>query len=607
MEDCSCYGAANCFESGDVTVVHVGDPGETVHVGGTEFLGSPAIKEDHITNSNTRSSSDPIEADLGTSVEQTNEDDRDPPPANEGASSSSTPRLFFGAMAATTVGMTMAVFTSLAGGKIGIFLPYSVFIYISAGMLDLSVMIDDHLNYDAAREPTSTSTLYERVVKRGICWISVGIAVGTNRSAWHITVEPERFGEAWQFTAIMSDIIGWCIQTWVIGRMLMQAHRDRVPNVWRWYVCNKTLFLIAYIGQESPYPLIGAVAAWLFIVAMSVGMYFVVNHIDLKVEREHVKMGYRLMTAGAVAAIQILSLGLSALADSPLINSAFVMLYQMAALSVLIPLSKKCFVDDERKLWSYAIPAYILPIELTQCILFLGSDWDNEFWALLIFQELNSVARNTGMYGALYCFLRSRIGRAVDESGRKKMEEKRAILAPSENVGEIVAPVVLVIVLRLEALFDAMPGMERAPYLADTGILGGWYRMEGRQNQSRRGQTSMMLAVVLVVRLVICWFELQIRNHQRHNRTALAEGVRERDGGEWEGDMNAGTDSHLRRANSRARSRRTSMTVLYNRIVHSRDAPVHMKYLAFGLFCSGPILLVFAAANTGKTRNRGEA
>ena len=78
------------------------------------------------------------------------------------------------------------------------------------------------------------------------------------------------------------------------------------------------------------------------------------------------------------------------------------------------------------------------------------------------------------MYGAIYCFLRKWAGKAIDESNRQLMEEKRAILAPSENVGEIIAPVVLMIVSRPEALFDTIPGIVRAPYLAEAGILGGW-------------------------------------------------------------------------------------------------------------------------------------
>ena len=42
------------------------------------------------------------------------------------------------------------------------------------------------------------------------------------------------------------------------------------------------------------------------------------------------------------------------------------------------------------------------------------------------------------------------------------------------------------------------------------------------------------------------------------------------------------------------------MKVLYDRIVDSRKAPVHMKYLAVSLLCLQPIMLVFQTANLGK-------
>ena len=88
MDDCSCFGAS-CFESGDeVQTVHVG--------GGPESLDSPQIAtQERVLDSNSRG---PVETDLGTSVERTDEDEGGPHVATEGTSSS-TPRLLFGAMA----------------------------------------------------------------------------------------------------------------------------------------------------------------------------------------------------------------------------------------------------------------------------------------------------------------------------------------------------------------------------------------------------------------------------------------------------------------------------------------------------------------------------
>jgi hypothetical protein len=44
----------------------------------------------------------------------------------------------------------------------------------------------------------------------------------------------------------------------------------------------------------------------------------------------------------------------------------------------------------------HAIPAYIFPIELVQCILFLGSDWNNEFGRLISFSKVETGRQKYG-------------------------------------------------------------------------------------------------------------------------------------------------------------------------------------------------------------------
>ena len=55
--------------------------------------------------------------------------------------------------------------------------------------------------------------------------------------------------------------------------------------------------------------------------------------------------------------------------------------FQYVVLKVLLPALKWCFGNDERKLWMYFAPSFILALELGPCLLLLGSDMrTSEFW-----------------------------------------------------------------------------------------------------------------------------------------------------------------------------------------------------------------------------------
>ena len=154
--------------------------------------------------------------------------------------------------------------------------------------------------------------------------------------------------------------------------------------------------------------------------------------------------------------------------------SAVLMLFERVTLTVLLPTFKKCFGNDERKFWSYPVPAFILSLELGPCLLLLRSDFRTPgFWGLLVMQEFNSVLKNTGKFAELYVAVRALLRRPVGEETLKLMEEKRATIAPCDDIGEITSPVVIIIAIELESAFDWLP-LERAPYFSNNGIMGGW-------------------------------------------------------------------------------------------------------------------------------------
>ena len=282
--------------------------------------------------------------------------------------------------------------------------------------------------------------------------------------------------------------------------------------------------------------------------------------------------GYVFLIGIGLWAVQFNTLYITCLKDAlgSFVVSVVLMAWQKTALKIIIPASKKCFGEDQRKLWSYVIPAFMLALELGPCLLLLGEDFTGwQFWALLMWQGLNSVAKNTGKYAELYVAVMAQLGRPVSDETLKLIEEKRATLAPCDNTGEIVSPIVILATLALEGLFDMLP-IERAPYFADAneGILGAW------RKRRFRGEAPIMMIIVLAVRLLFCWIELMIRARQcRHNDTA--------NNNDMTAELNNAEDVAI--SDERAvgtKSRRSSMPVLYNRIVRSQEAPVEVKYVA---------------------------
>ena len=188
----------------------------------------------------------------------------------------------------------------------------------------------------------------------------------------------------------------------------------------------------------------------------------------------------------------------------------------------MVPVLKRCLGDDDRKLWSFFVPAGVLALELGPCLLLLGSNMTTlEFWLLLVFQEANSVLKNTGKCHEVYVVVSASLRRPVSEERTKEMNERREVIAPCDNLGEILSPVVILAALALEGVFDRLP-IGRAPYLAasDEGILGGW------RHRRFRGEAPIMMIVVLAVRVVFCYIEVAVRAHQRRRAATGAVAAR---------------------------------------------------------------------------------
>ena len=204
----------------------------------------------------------------------------------------------------------------------------------------------------------------------------------------------------------------------------------------KWFVLSYSPFFLADVGACTPYSLVSALGSVLSLLSFTIGLYCLVMKIDRDAEQKNVQNGYKSIVGFGMANIMYFSLYITTLKPlGPFTISAALMLFQKVVLKVMIPASKRCFGNDERKLWSYPVPAAVLNLELAPCLLLRGSDIESlEFWGLRVMQEANSVLKNTGKYAELYVALRAQLNRPVNEETLELMEEQRATLAPCDNM-----------------------------------------------------------------------------------------------------------------------------------------------------------------------------
>ena len=568
MEDC-----AACFEFGGASEeAHDGGPLVAKNVldghrdnsrqGSTSTASPNSIDAEQSTN-------DEAHQDEGSTVEAAQSNGIPSPEAvgtleQEPSGATNHHRLFCVMAAVSIGGMGLATFGILAAGKVGFALPRSMFQMAAYGAVDIAV----DLNVVVQAHPASALSVPPGIQNRGAAWFAIAILSGSAWALYFISFDAKREGTVWQPEPIVyGSIIFFVCHIGLIGMVMLRAHCDLQPNAIKWFVLNQSLACLTLAGVCTPYPLVSALSGVLSLLVGTFGAYFLVMHIDKDVVQSNVLNGYKLLTGLVMVAILGFNLFITTLSFlGPFAITIALMLYQNVSLQILIPVFKLCFGNDERKFWSYPVPAAVLALELAPCLLLLGSEMASlEFWGLLVMQELNSVLKNTGKYDALYVAVCARLNHPVKEDELKLMDEERATLAPCDNIGEIVSPVVIMIAIGLESAFDWLP-FERAPYFADRGVMGGW------MNEGFHGEASITLVIIFFIRIIFCWIEIKVRARQHGHDSGAAAG---------------------------ARSRRSSMAVLYNRVVRSEDAPVHMQCLAGVLFALQPCYFVLWTAVFG--------
>jgi hypothetical protein len=163
--------------------------------------------------------------------------------------------------------------------------------------------------------------------------------------------------------------------------------------------------------------------------------------------------------------------------------------------------------------------------------------------------------------------VRAQLGRPVSDEVLKLMEEKRLTLPPCGNIGEIISPLSFSLRLRLKVCLECY--QSNAHHILQTQTKRFW---AGGGSGGSRARPLFMMLIVLADRLIFCWTELTTRARQRRNNDTA-------NNNDTTAELNnADVDRSDERAVG-AKSRRSSMAVLYNRIVRSQEAPIEVKYM----------------------------
>ena len=509
---------------------------------------------------------------------------------------------------ATLVLMCFIIFLALVGGKAGVFMSQSLIADIAAWVIiDVFSLAQE---FDVAKP--NSSSLLQQVLRRCVGWLVIGAIRGGLQTVYSTTLVRSIEQDSWQPLPLVCVFVQHVIlDRHLIAGVMMKASQDMHPSIWRWNILFTIGSTLQRGGLCTPYNVITRCGRYMVIATVTLGVAIMVKVVDRKSQHNDVKFGYRwLIGLGAANtlyfAIYIASTQFSTLPRSfvPIFKASVLVLFQFVIVRVIIPANKLAFGDTANKLWSYSIPAYMVTLEIGNTLLFLGTRLqDPEFWVLLALQEINSLLKNTGVYLWLFVSGRKTFGLDTSHKSIGLMEERRSVIAPCDNMGELVSPVSIMLVIAFESLFSAT-GIRPAPFLARTHIMDAW-RARGSNTMVTRSETSLVLLFVLLIRFIFCWVEVALRNNN-YFRGAITGGSISQSISHIEDRTSIRVT--VRGAPPRLQSRRSSAMVLYDRIMRASDASEdeegrvqHMKRMALGLLLMQPLALIFHSATLGQS------
>ena len=136
------------------------------------------------------------------------------------------------------------------------------------------------------------------------------------------------------------------------------------------------------------------------------------------------------------------------------VSSIVLILLLRGILRILIPFSQKWLGGG----WRTVVPAVVFISELGSVLLFMSSACNTaQFWLLVGVQEGNALLKNLGVYNWVIVNVRRHTVCPLDEATIDLMEMRRLVLAPADNVAEVIAPVFLIVFIAFDYLVPQSP------------------------------------------------------------------------------------------------------------------------------------------------------
>ena len=138
--------------------------------------------------------------------------------------------------------------------------------------------------------------VFIRLRQRAGHWLAVGVFRGLVLWAHSLAFEDRLMFETWQPLPLAAMFVSsFVIDLLLIAGVMLRAHQDRQPTVWRWWILVVLCQFISVAGRCTPYSRISQCGALAHMSVVIVGLPYVVKCKDRNVARGNVKHGCRLM------------------------------------------------------------------------------------------------------------------------------------------------------------------------------------------------------------------------------------------------------------------------------------------------------------------------
>ena len=441
--------------------------------------------------------------------------------------------------AVTTIALVTGVFLVLGTGKIG----SSVFEAFCIACIYAAVHAGaqhDNPEHGGAMDanplfPPVPKTSFDPCARWSQIWLLYFMLRAGLASVVEIDRDMSTEGTAWRPLTLGAAFAQSILHMTLVGTVLFQAHLER-GYFYYWYHMIYIAIALMEFRFSSPYPMIGTFGSLLYIAMISVGTAVISLRLDAGKDRRLCKnrcapnhksvraapLTYFLsrcrsnVLCAAVSTVGLCYFALSvAGSDLPvLIKSSVLTVFGPMVYSVMCPCSERAYGDDAvSRPWSFNLPAHVIALDLGQSILFLETGFDiRRCMPLLALQEVNSILRNTGRYARWYEKLRELIDQPLSPERQIIQRRRLAVIAPCGAL-ELVSPVIILVVLMAEALFN-MTSLEVAPSFATSGVLKVW------RSGNKTAEIMLLLVLVLAIRAIFIVLETKLHFVKQERKVA---------------------------------------------------------------------------------------